>query len=297
MRPVLVSARVIGGAALGATFVAGTVIYATVGNSKAAVVEASPPVRISERGSPVLGRQEECPRYFINRPEPNPHRNFYFTRGAYSSGMRGWGRGGGWSTDFPKADRQFIYVLQRTLGWDIFSCENPIALDDPHLRRFPFLYMLEVGRMVLTPPEVEGLRNYLLAGGFLFIDDFWDTNEWANFEREIKQVLPEYGIEDIPLDHLIFRIIYPIDEVLQVPNQSAGATGNPARYGECYYGRACTPTIRGIFDGDGRLLVLIAHNSDLGDAWEWAEQPYYPFDRSNYAFSLAWNIIAYAMAY
>jgi hypothetical protein len=240
--------------------------------------------------------QEGCPQGYINRPEPNPHQNFYFTRGAYSSGMRGWGRGGGWATDFPKADRQFLYVMQRTLGWDIFSCENPIALDDPNLRRFPFLYMLEVGRMGLTPPEAEGLRSYLLAGGFLFIDDFWDTDEWANFEREMRRVLPAHDITEIPEGHLIFRIIYPIEKVLQVPNQRAGSTGNPAYYGECYRG-PCTPTLRGIFDDNGRLIVLIAHNTDMGDAWEWAEQPYYPYDRSNYAFSLAFNIIAYAMAF
>ena len=261
---------------------------------------AAPPVLGLAGGgmTPALedSAQDGCPPGYINRPEPNPHRNFYFTRGAYSSGMRGFGRGGGWATDFPKADRQFLYVMERTLGWDLFGCENPIALDDPNLRRFPFLYMLEVGRMGLTPPEVEGLRNYLLAGGFVFIDDFWDTSEWANFEREIRQVLPGHSIVEIPDDHLIFRIIYPIEEVLQVPNQGAGATGNPAYYGECYRS-ACTPTLRGIFADDGRLMVLIAHNTDLGDAWEWAEQPYYPYDRSNYAFSLAFNIIAYSMAY
>ena len=99
------------------------------------------------------------------------------------------------------------------------------------------------------------------------------------------------------MDHLIFRIIYPIDEVLQVPNVQRGETGNPAYYGECYYGGSCTPTVRGIFDDDGRLMVVAAHNSDLGDAWEWAERPAYPYDRSNFAFSLAFNVIAYAMVY
>ena len=294
----MVPARVLGGGTTLAVMLAvGAFVFASPGDSRTAALDRSlPPAHPSEAPSPGFSLQQECPRGYINRPEPNPHQNFYFTRGAYSSSRRGYGRGG-WSTDFPKADRQFIYVLQRTLGWDTFSCENPITLDNPQLRRFPFLYMLEVGRMALTPPEVEGLRSYLLAGGFLFIDDFWDRNEWANFEREIRQVLPNHQIEDIPMDHLIFRIIYPIEEVLQVPNQGAGSTGNPDYYGECYYGSSCTPTIRGIFDDDGRLMVVMAHNSDLGDAWEWAEQPSYPYDRSNFAFSLAFNLIAYAMAY
>jgi len=238
-----------------------------------------------------------CPYGYINRPEPNPHQNFYFTRGAYSMPMRGFSRGGGWATDFPKADRQFLYVMERTLGWDAFPCENPITLDDPSLRRFPFLYMLEVGAMGLTQPEVEGLRSYLLAGGFAFIDDFWDVDEYSNWAREIANVLPEYEIVDIPQDHMIFRIVYPIEEVLQVPSVNNGYGSNPAFYGECRYGNACTATVRGIFDDDGRLMVLMTHNSDLGDAWEWAEDPNYPYDRSNYAFSMAFNIIAYSMVY
>ncbi len=271
-----------GGAALSLSLLAGFLVI--------------PPEPSSETGNSAAAVRQECSRYGSDRPEQNPHRNFYFTRGAYSSSPWSW-RGRSWATDYPKADQQFIYVMQRTLGWDIFSCENPIRLDDPHLRSFPFLYMLEVGAMGLTPPEVEGLRNYLLAGGFLFIDDFWGEGQWANFEREIRQVLPGHSIEDIPMDHLIFRIVYPINEVLQVPNIGNGSTGNPAYYGECYRGGSCTPTVRGIFNEDGRLMVVIAHNSDLGDAWEWAEQPRYPYDRSNFAFSLAFNIIAYAMAY
>jgi hypothetical protein len=232
---------------------------------------------------------------YIDRPEPNPHQNFYFTRGAYSEGMRG--RGGSWSVDFPKADRQFLYVMERTLGWDVFPCENPIDLADPELRRFPFLYMLEVGDMALPPDELENFRNYLLAGGFVHIDDFWDVNEWANFEREIRRVLPEYDIVDVPLDHMIFKIIYPIDEILQVPNVGNGATGNPAYYAECRRNDPCVATVKGIFNEEGRLMVVMTHNSDMGDAWEWAEQPTYPYERSNYAFSFAFNIIAYAMVY
>jgi hypothetical protein len=252
----------------------------------------------ADPGAPQIAQDDICPPYeAILRPEPNPHQNFYFTRGAYTSGLQfGFGGGGRWSTDFPKADRQFLFVMERTLGWDVFPCENPINLADPYLRHFPFLYMLEVGRMAMTQPEIDNLRDYLLAGGFLMIDDFWDIDEWDNWERQIRQVFPNREIVDVPLDHMIFHIIYPIDEVLQVPNEGNGFTHNPALYGECSYSD-CTPTVKGIFDDDGRLMVVMTHNSDLGDAWEWAEQPLYPYDRSNYAFSLAFNIIAYAMVY
>jgi hypothetical protein len=230
---------------------------------------------------------------YIDRPEPNPHLNFYFTRAAYTEGM--YSRGSSWAVDFPKADRQFLYVMERTLGWNIFPCENPISLADENLRRFPFIYLLEVGQMSLSPLERENFRNFLLAGGFAYIDDFWDVNEWANFEREIREVLPEYDIVDVPLDHMIFHIIYPIEQVLQIPNINNGSTNNPAYYGECR--GDCPASVKGIFNEDGRLMVVMTHNSDLGDAWEWAEVPEYPYERSNYAFSFAFNIIAYAMVY
>jgi hypothetical protein len=246
-------------------------------------------------GARAASQDRRCPPYALMRPEPNPYRNFYFTRGAYSSDPFSW-RGRTWSIDFEKADRQFLVVMERLLNIDAFECENPVRLDDPHFRRFPFVYMVEVGGMGLTQPEVEGLRNYLLAGGLAFVDDFWGTYEWDNFEREISRVLPEFPIVEIPPEHLIFRIVYPIEEVLQVPARGNTAGGPEYYCEECNAGGR-TPHLRGIFDDDGRLLVVISWNSDLGDAWEWAEQPDYPWDRSNYAFQLGFNVIVYAMTH
>ena len=295
----LITPKTVGGGlgafALAASF--GGLAVVSRGPARPGASESRPVATESVANLPVPLRQEgDCTRFGARGPQQNPHQSFYFTRGAYSSSPWSW-RGRSWATDYPKADQQFVFVMQRTLDWDIYGCENPIRLDDPHLRRFPFLYVLEVGAMGLTDPEVEGLRNYLLSGGFLFVDDFWGPAEWENFEREITRVLPGHHLEEIPMDHLIFRIIYPIAEVLQVPNVQRGETGNPAYYGECYYGATCPATVRGIFDDDGRLMVVAAHNSDLGDAWEWAERPRYPFDRSNFAFSLAFNVIAYSMVY
>ena len=129
-------------------------------------------------------------------------RDFYFTRGIFSD-WRGYGRRGrgAWDTDYPKADRQFLYGLQRITNIDAYGNENAVLLTDPDLRKYPFLYMLEVGSMQLTPPEVEGLRDYLAAGGFLFIDDFWGERQWDNFEWEIHNVLPGSQIVELPGDH------------------------------------------------------------------------------------------------
>ena len=143
-------------------------------------------------------------------------REFYFTRAAYSGGGRGFRRRQGWSTDYPKADQIFLSFIDRLLSnLDAYEREHPIRLDDPEVRRFPYLYALEVGGMYLTQPEIDGLRDYLLAGGFLVIDDFWGSREWANFEYQIQLVLPGYEIVDLPLDHPIFTTFYEIDEIMR----------------------------------------------------------------------------------
>ncbi|HEV2131182.1 MAG TPA: DUF4159 domain-containing protein, partial [Longimicrobiaceae bacterium] len=114
---------------------------------------------------------------------------FYFSRAQY--GNRTGRRFGSWSVDYPKADRQFLVVLRRLTNLDAFEFEHPLRLDDPELRRFPFLYAVEVGYMALSEAEVKGLREYLLAGGFLMVDDFWGSYQWQSFESEMRRVLPE----------------------------------------------------------------------------------------------------------
>jgi hypothetical protein len=202
------------------------------------------------------------------------------------------GRRGSWATDYPKADRQFLIGLRHLTTIDAYEFENPIRLEDPHLRRFPIVYALEVGYMSLTDPEIVGLREYLLAGGLLVIDDFWGTREWANFESQIRRVLPEYVIVDIPLDHPLLRSFYQIDSILQVPGRGGGIGTRPTWQYDGY-----EPALRGIFDDQGRLLVAINWNTDLGDAWEWAEDPWYPLQFSNFAYQLGVNMIVYGMSH
>jgi hypothetical protein len=237
-------------------------------------------------------QERSTPQEVALPPEP---RAFFFTRAIYTDYGRGWGGGGGrgsWAIDFPKADRQFLVVLRRLTNLDAYEYENAVRLDDPALRRYPFLYALEVGRMSLTQDEVRGLRDYLNAGGFLVIDDFWGEREWANFEAEMARVLPGRPIVDLPRDHAIFRSFYDIDEILQVPNVRNGMRGGPTW--ECF---GCEPAVRGIFDDDGRLMVVIHWNTDLGDAWEWAENPFYPLRYSTFAYQMGVNMIVYAMSH
>ena len=272
---------------------AGLVTTAVIGGACGAwwqTARAAPAPRFEAaeaQGQPVFRREDVRPT--LQNPSADG-REFFFTRAIYSGAGRG-GWGGSWATDYPKADRQFLTIIDRLVDLDAYEGENAIQLDDPELRRYPFLYALEVGYMNMTEPEARGLRDYLLAGGFLMIDDFWGTWDWENFEREIRRVLPEYPIADVPLEPPIFNTVYDIDEIVQVPSLYR-AQGGPT-----WQRDGITPHVRGIFDEDGRLMVIINWNTDIGDAWEWAEHPYYPLRYSTYAIEITVNTIIYAMSH
>jgi hypothetical protein len=217
--------------------------------------------------------------------------NFYFVRARYTDGGR-YPNWKDWRTDFPKADAQFLTVFRRLADVDAFEEGLPIRLDDPDLRRFPYLYAVEVGQMQLTDTEVEGLRGYLTAGGILVVDDFWGTAEWRTFEAQMARVLPGRRLRDVPLDHELFHAYYDIDEIVQVPNSGQAASG-----GRTYESDGVVPAVRGIFDDDGRLMVIANWNTDLGDAWEWAESPHYPLKYSTYAIRIGVNTIVYALSH
>jgi Domain of unknown function (DUF4159) len=223
-------------------------------------------------------------------------REFYFTRGVFTSWGRGFGFGRGrpaWSTDYPRADEIFLSFLDRLLGsLDAFEQPHPVRFDDPNLRRYPFLYALEVGRMDLTPQEITALHDYLMAGGFLVIDDFWGSDQWTNFEQQMSLILPGYEIIDLPLDHPIFTSFYDIGEIIQVPNVRNGRLGGPTSEGD-----GIIPMVKGILHDSGELMVVINWNTDLGDAWEWADDPYYPLKYSTYAYQMGVNMIVYGMSH
>jgi hypothetical protein len=249
---------------------------------------------MAQEAPPAVGRPSVGVRGPRMNPDETPGRwPFYWTRAIYSSyGRRGWGRGGGsWRTDYPKGDQQFLVVLKRLVRLNAYDWENAVSLADPKLRRFPVVYAVEVGNFALTPEEVAGLRSYLDAGGFLIVDDFWGSREWANFENNIRLVFPDRPIVELPLDHPLFSAYYDIEEILQVPNITN------AQYGQTSERDGYVPHVLGISDDEGRLMVVINWNTDLGDAWEWAEDPSYPLVYSTFAYELGTNMIVYGMSH
>lgn len=281
--------------AVAAVAVSGAILAQTAPRPAAGPAAPRAPVAptTSFFGAPPSIQLPQEPGALPDRRDPDRIREFFFTRAAYT-GRGGWGRGGrSWAIDYPKADRQFMVVLKRLTNIDGYDMENAVALNDPSLRRYPFLYALEVGRMSLTESEVQGLRDYLDAGGFLVIDDFWGMREWENFEYEMARVLPGRPIVDLPLEHPLFHAFYSIDEVRQTPAIGRGVNGIPT------WERpdAQVPMVRGIHDDQGRLMVVINWNTDLGDAWEHAENPFYPLEYSTYAYQVGVNMVVYGMSH
>jgi hypothetical protein len=224
----------------------------------------------------------QTPQRFID-PE------FTFVRMVYT-GLGPWGYYKGWYTDWPKADRQFILGVRRLTNIQIADQVKTIAPTDPEIFRYPFIYSVECGHWNLTGQEASGLREYLKRGGFLFCDDFWGTWEWENFRQNISRVLPGSQIVELPMDHPVFHCYYDISYLAQTPN-----VGNALYSDQTSEQDGYVPHCRGIFDEKGRLVVIINWNTDLGDAWEWADLPGYAAKYSTYAYKIGINAIIYAM--
>lgn len=216
---------------------------------------------------------------------------------SYGGRGRGWG-GGQWATDYPDCDYNFSYRLQQVTSLKVNPEPVIIRITDPELFRYPWVYMIEPGRMILSEEEVVTLRRYLLSGGFLMVDDFWGEDEWQNFYEQIKRVFPEREPEELPITHPIFSCVLPLKEKPQIPNIGQGVQ---SQYDGITWERwdAQTPHYKGIFDDKGRMMAIICHNTDLGDGWEReGESEYYfrTFSEAK-AYPLGINIVFYAMTH
>ena len=212
----------------------------------------------------------------------------YQNFGGYYRGF-GFGR---WSVDFPSADSNVIRALRATTSLKINE-PQAVELTDPGLFDIPFLYILEVGSLQFSPEEVDALREYLLRGGFLMVDDFHGSRQWAVWESQVKRIFPERDIEEIPRDHPILHNYYDFDEYPLVPGTAALRNWNNYERDGALYGHR----LRGVADDGGRLMVLMNWNADLGDGWEHAADPYYPREYSVIAYQLAVNYAIYAMTH
>jgi hypothetical protein len=232
---------------------------------------------------------------------PAERTGFTFCRLVYTSTYRE-PSGSGWNTDYPTADQNLMIRLSELTRTGITRFEDGspahalVNASDAALFQCPFLYAVDAGVIGWRDPEVVALREYLLKGGFLWVDDYWGDLAWANWVRQISRVLPEYEIVELPMDHPIFSTFYTVQKVPQIPSisswrRSGGATSE--RGAETERAR-----VLGISDERGRLLVLMSHNTDIADAWEReAEDPAFFHLFSPYGYAVGINIAIWAMSH
>ncbi len=228
---------------------------------------------------------------------------FNFCRGVYTSGRREAG-GQGWSTDYPDAELNFsirLSELTKTrVSKDSYGMPDFIVvrLTEENLFQCPYLHLEDVGTASFTEAEVQGLRAFLLKGGFIWADDYWGTNAWSNWVAQFSRVLPpsEYPIKDIPLDHPILKTMFEVKEIPQIPSIQFWRTsgGTTSERGS----DSAVPTFRGVSDKHGNLIAVMTHNTDISDAWEREGEDvrfFYSFSPNGYAVGI--DIVLYAMTH
>jgi hypothetical protein len=257
---------------------------------------------VPARASAQIWRSQEG-RYSSPMREglPEFRGGFVFCRLWYDA-TRSMRSGLGWSTDYPAADANFMTRLEEltpihTERWkDGEPGVAAVRATDPDIYRCPFLFMTDPGSVRFSPEETEGLRQYLLKGGFLWADDLWGNQAWRYFEEEIRLVLPEYSIVEITPGHPLLNALYHVEEIPQIPSyqswsQSGGQTSE-------FGAETAVPHLRGIFDHEGRPLVVVSFNTDIADGWEReGDVPHYFYNFSPEAYGLGVNIILWAMSH
>ena len=230
---------------------------------------------------------------------------FVFARLMYPTTRRGIGGGYGfrgsgdwregfsiWTQDYPRADRHFSEAVRRLTRINIRSVEQPVNLDDgDDAFNYPWLYAVQVGQWKLTNAQVKKFHEYFLRGGFFMCDDFWGEAQWENFLESMQRALPGRPVVDIPDDDPVMRVVYDLHDRYQVPGARYMSTGVTWK---C---EGCPARWRGMYDEQGRLVVAMSYNSDLGDSWEWADDARYDEKFSALSIRIGINYIVYAMTH
>lgn len=228
-----------------------------------------------------------------------------FCRGYYEQNRHEEGVWG-WYVDYPGADNNLLVRLAELTKVRIRldSDHKPVfvvvRLDSPLLFQCPVLFLSDVGTIGLTENEVTNLRHYLEKGGFLWADDFWGSESWKHWEHQIRLVLPEnlYRMVDISAVHPIMNTLYNVFEIPQIPNigfwyRTGGQTSERGEDSKEVH-------FRGIEGKKGRLIVVMTHNTDIGDTWEREAKVFDPTGQffntfSPIGYQIGINIFLYAL--
>ncbi len=247
-------------------------------------------------------RLPEGPNVPPRFPPPDFHDgSFTHCKIMYTS-VRSEANGMGWATDYPFAGINLLTrvkeLTKTPVSVDAQGRPNywVVRLTDEALFNCPFTTATDVGTAAFSSEETQRLRAYLLKGGFLWVDDFWGTQAWEQWSSEMHNVLPEYPIVDVPADHPIRRSMFNLPEIPQVTSinfwrRNGGITSERGS-------DSPHANFRMIADAEGRIMVLMTHNTDIGDSWEReGEDPEFFRLFSPDGYALGINVVLYALTH
>ena len=188
----------------------------------------------------------------------------------------------GWEFDYPAMERNFMKLTDELTTLRPHTEESNIhTLDDPELLMFPIASLSEPGGWIMSDKEVAGLKTYLAKGGFLWVDDFM-RDEWVQFERQIRLVLPGARFVRLDASHPVYNTFFHIDSLALRHPQATELRGE-------FYG------IYEDNDPTKRLMVVIDYNTDVGDFMEWSGQGWFPVNVTNDAYKIAIDYLIYGL--
>ena len=211
---------------------------------------------------------------------------------ASNQGQRAWRPW--WAIDYPEAEFHLTRGLQRLTSLRVADDSRHLRLTDDEIFDYPWLFAQQAGRWFLNADEIARLREYVLRGGFLVVDDFHGESDWMVMSAALERAFPNWPIRPLPEDHPLMHVLYDLDQRTQIPGRrhlyrSPGGEIRARLWGPAEW--------HGIHDERGRLVVAINYNMDMGDAWEHADDPVYPVSMTSLAYRFGVNYVIYAMTH
>lgn len=249
-----------------------------------------------------FGRGEfmDFPTWPVNSEVPNDV--FTFARLRFDSYSDGYGRRrmGKWMTDYPDAELNFSFRLQQLTSIPTNPKGAVVDFEPEQLRHYPFVYMVEPGNISITDQQAKALREYMLNGGFVMVDDFWGDEEWQGFYQAFKQIWPDREFVELDLKHDIFHAVFDLKVLPQIPSIGI-AMGGRSRGLAYEWGKpgSETPHYRAVYDDQKRMCMCICFNTDLADGWEeeGTDPWYFQTFSEPYSYPLGINIVYYALTH
>ncbi len=184
--------------------------------------------------------------------------------------------GGDWYSD-PSSLPNLLQFIQQETGLAVSEKAATVRLSDPELSRYPYLYLTGHGNVKFSEQEAVRLREYLIGGGFLHVDDNYGLND--SFRREIAKVFPDRELEEIPFEHPVYHTLHDFSNGLPKIHEHDGL---PAQgFGILH---------------DGRLVLFYTYQCDLGDGWEDADVHEVPEEKRQQALRFGANLVFYALS-